>query len=640
MESLESDVVELIERNPDRRIRCSSVKAELKKIHEDESYRQKLKKLKLRKEVKRWKRVVWKEGEKRGPDFLKLACAMFVDDNDKLGRLSNLRTGPVAIKCTYREKSEGLSQISIATGEVIYVFDCVKLNASDVAERLKSLLNGKNTLIIFFAAAENAIALQKIGFPTLCECMDIQLAFESLHGKRNVDFSTALDFLNVKESLKFQSVPEDEGVTFVRLLLQVGIQLKESLEEKGRLRVVKIASAIRARNASNIPSGTLPFSFDKTNHRIISAELLQASQDNINEWNPIVPSVHDESSVLINMLPPEYKAALENLAPNQRMVDIVLDIGKHAYAWISYADREPEREFIGAEVDEETIASVVERVGVFGPDNRAGIKKQLHRISAVRNKAKEIIGLTLRVGRHVKENADMIHDLLFADQTKSILFLGKPGSGKTTIVREVARELAATRNVIIVDTSNEIAGDGDVPHDCVGLARRMMVVGGLEQQANTMIECVQNHTPHVMVIDEIGRPTEVEAARTCKERGVRLIASAHGDLRGLIKNPRLKGLIGGVNSVTLGDAAAREAQRRRNHDADGAAAVQKVVPERAGAPVFDIIVELDPSSLHEWRIVLDAGRAVDAVLRGDRYSAQVRVRNPTTGDMFTSDVYA
>lgn len=184
--------------------------------------------------------------------------------------------------------------------------------------------------------------------------------------------------------------------------------------------------------------------------------------------------------------------------------------------------------------------------------------------------------------------------------------------------------MAEKCNVCIVDTSNEIAGDGDIPHPCVGLARRMMVES-LDRQSTVMIECVQNHTPEVMVIDEIGRPEEVEAARTCKNRGVRLIASAHGDLRKLIENPKLCGLIGGVKSVTVGDKQAKV-------NANG----QKTKLERAEPPTFDIIVELKRGKHHEWRIVLDSGLTVDRVLRGEECYLQQRIRDPNSGAILLS----
>ena len=359
-------------------------------------------------------------------------------------------------------------------------------------------------------------------------------------------------------------------------------------------------------------------------YALASRELMHVFRpESMQAIEPLV--VSNEIDTLLSLLPADIASSLHG--HEEQLSDIQLDKGRRPVAWSA-----GRRVFLAAEqrlVSAVELEAIVSSLGGFGSDNRAGLEAQLHRISAIRNRADTITGLTMRVGRHVGGNATMIADILFRDDS-SILFLGEPGSGKTTIVREATRLLAEMRNVLIVDTSNEIAGDGDVPHPCVGLARRLQV-RNLADQCSVMIEGVQNHTPEVMVIDEIGRPEEVEAARTCKMRGVRMIASAHGDLRKLIKNKQLKGLVGGIESVTLGDEAAKvEAQR---HGAP-AGAMSKVKSQRAGQPIFDIIVELQRGALHEWGSVMNCADAVDRILDGDVYLVQRRTRDPDTGELF------
>ena len=200
---------------------------------------------------------------------------------------------------------------------------------------------------------------------------------------------------------------------------------------------------------------------------------------------------------------------------------------------------------------------------------------------------------------------------------------------RSTIVREAVRVLAEHYNVCVVDTSNEIGGDGAIPHPCIGLARRMMVPS-LEDQSKVMVECVQNHTPQIMCIDEIGRSKEVDAARTVKQRGVRIIASAHGNLRTLIKNKEIRGLIGGVETVTLGDVAAKDEARRRGYNGVN---VFKSKAQRMGEPTFDIIIEVSRGNFNEWRVVNNVAQAVDKILDGMEYSSQVRTRDPSKSSL-------
>jgi len=317
----------------------------------------------------------------------------------------------------------------------------------------------------------------------------------------------------------------------------------------------------------------------------------------------------DDLDALLAALPPEIVAAVHALPDAERLIEVVMDLGRVPEA--RYPDSEVA--LLDREVTEADIAYVVDHIGSFGDDNRAGIERTLHRISAIRNRAGKIVGLTCRVGRAVYGTIEIIKD--FIESGKSTLIMGRPGIGKTTMLREAARVLADDlgKRVVVVDTSNEIAGDGDIPHPAIGKARRMQVRTPALQH-EVMIEAVENHMPQVIVIDEIGTELEAVAARTIAERGVQLIGTAHGNnLDNLMLNPTLSDLIGGIQSVTLGD---EEARRRRT---------QKSVLERKAPPTFDVIVEIQDRD----RVMVhpEVADTIDALLRGDAVAPELRWRD-------------
>ncbi len=319
--------------------------------------------------------------------------------------------------------------------------------------------------------------------------------------------------------------------------------------------------------------------------------------------------ITDDLDALLDILPPHIRQPLRRQEDLSELIEVILDLGRPPEA------RFPSREVTldPKEIDEADLDYVVSRIGSFGDDNRAGIPRTLHRISAIRNRKGRIVGLTCRVGRAVFGTIKMIEDLI--ESGKSVMLLGRPGVGKTTMLREVARVLADDfdKRVIIVDTSNEIAGDGDIPHPAIGHARRMQVATPTLQHA-VMIEAVENHMPEVIIIDEMGTELEALAARTIAERGVQLVGTAHGNtLENLMMNPTLADLVGGIQSVTLSD---EEARRR---------GTQKSILERQSPPTFDIVVEIqerDRVAIHP-----DVAEAVDSILRGQPIDTEVRWLN-------------
>jgi stage III sporulation protein SpoIIIAA len=575
---------------------------------------------------------------------------ILVDSRDKfqkMGQLDLFQNGttskdiPTATKIVAVD-CEGipgnLFLVQIATTDVTHVLDCVKLGVKTVCDFLYPMLQD-GTIVKYFHDLHNDVAaFSRIGgIHSFSGTFDTQLACEFKTGNYHMGFYEMLELFGqpthpTKHSMKWSI---ERGSIFgrrplapeilayaadnVKLLVVAHESIHKSLG-KETWRSIQMASDARA-NAACKGGKDRQICFDAAQGcAIASFELLHAVRPK-DVLVAIPLEVSNDTSTVISMLPNDLQRELDG--NTQNLFEIVLDKGRQPYAWVR-----GERQFLGGDnriVESSEIEAIVEQLGGFGTDNRAGLERQLHRISAIRNRESDIIGLTMRIGRHVSGNANIISDLLLGYPTSSILFLGEPGSGKTTVVREVTRLLAERCNVCIVDTSNEIAGDGDISHPCVGLARRMMVPS-LDRQGAVMVECVQNHTPEVMVIDEIGRSTEVEAARTCKTRGVRLVASCHGDLRKLIKNPKLRGLIGGIENVTLGDEQAKKEAEKHN----STGGISKLKAQRAGPPTFEILVELQRHDHNVWRIVLDSADAVDRIFDGQQYLVQRRTRDPLT----------
>jgi stage III sporulation protein SpoIIIAA len=320
----------------------------------------------------------------------------------------------------------------------------------------------------------------------------------------------------------------------------------------------------------------------------------------------LLHEMDEELAALLDKLPPHIRQSLVKQVDINSLLEVVIDLGRPSEA------RFPDREVVLTiqEASQEDINYVTSRISNFGDDNRAGIARTLHRISAIRNRGGQIVGLTCRVGRAVFGTVKIIEDLIHSG--RSVLLLGKPGIGKTTMLREAARVISVDvkKRVVIVDTSNEIAGDGDIPHPAIGHARRMQVRTP-NQQHDVMIEAVENHMPEVIIIDEIGTELEAMAARTIAERGVQLIGTAHGStLENLMINPTLSDLIGGIQAVTLGDD---EAKRR---------GTQKTILERKSPPTFEVVVEIQDR--YKVAVHTDVAEAVDSSLRGQPSTTEVR----------------
>lgn len=436
----------------------------------------------------------------------------------------------VALHCEHHENQ--VLHLIISVNSKCYIIDCIAIDPTVVQNVLSDMLTNENLVKYVFDFYSSVKHFYDQGAVSYIRPMnDLQLAMELLTNKINCTFMQLLShfpshhrfsrlppMLLAKRPLCSEAI--DNASTWTSCMDHYIESPRVSSLSKETVEILHRATDIRSKQRSH------QCSFDLSNsYKVGSRELLIACGANFFAPEPI--EVHTEWDEIFDTLPEAISAKIQDIGTDG-IAEVVLDLGEKPYCWKS-----SKRVFLDDTIVEKVhIDGIVTKLGTFGTDNRAGLEGQLHRISCMRNRSDDIYGLTVRVGRYVKGNADVILDLLLStdEQEKSILFLGEPGCGKTTIVREVTRILAGNENVCVVDSSNEIAGDGNIRHHCIGHARRMMV-NTLNDQANVMIQCVQNHTPTVMVIDEIGRPMEVEAARTCKQRGVRMVASAHGSLR-------------------------------------------------------------------------------------------------------------
>jgi len=515
--------------------------------------------------------------------------------------------------------------IQVATNRWVYVFDCVKLRGSWVCSALAPMFAKENIQKLihdsyYFLKALSTTA----GLPKILGAIDTQLAMELVTGEVHMSCNNLLLQLGIPTSDESSNNPAGPSVFHRRplssrvimlaakkasRLLPVYESLESVLDEDG-LAIIKDATLERFKRTGG-REGFHWICFDVANgFSIASPELMALTRPHdMLKGSPL--KISSDINDLLDLLPETIAEELSNRTQN--LSDVVFDLGRAPQAWIA-----GKRVFLHQrikEVQKEHILAIAKQVGCFGSSNRAVINRQLHRVSGMRNLSGDIIGVTMRVGRYVIGNANMVSDILCGG-TRNVLLLGERGTGKTTILRDVCRLLAGVGNVCVVDTRNEIAGDGDIPHSCIGGARRIMVPS-LSRQSALMLECVKNHTPSVIVIDEIGRPSEVEGTRAVKHRGVRMVAGAYGTLRTLIENRELRDLVGGVETVIVGD---------------------KESLQRVSEPIFDVIIELTPGEYHEWRVVLDATSAVDAILRGERYSAEIRSRNPLTGQLWVAKV--
>ncbi|CAB9506700.1 AAA [Seminavis robusta] len=535
--------------------------------------------------------------------------------------------GVVTVSC--EGAPDDLHVIQIGTESITYIFDCVKLGTKAVCAVLSNLFKSDRVIKAFHDVHHTAVALAKIGgiAEPLKNLLDTQIAMEALTGVSTMSFNRMLRQLGIaahpitkalsRRKDKFCNRPISKellsyAADHVDLLLVSASTLIETLRDSPSTEKQELWSSIQSASEMRAvmaveKDGRRSICFDVANqHNLSSLELLLIQRPtDMYECLPL--SYSNDAAGLLSLLPGELVENVSAIEFHEHVSSIMLDQGRPAMAWFDDHQRVNlgQKDRLVTASDIETVANSVD--GFKQDGDLAGLNGQLHCISAVRNPKQELIGLTMRVGRHVTGVAAMISDLLFADPSKSILFIGEAGSGKTTALRDVARLLSERTSVSIVDTTCEIGGYSDSPHPSIGMARRFMV-DKREDQARWMNQCFRNQRPRVLVVDELESLSDVNAAIHCQRRGARLIAATMGTLHDVMEDYNLSVLIGGIKET-------RESK------------------QRATQPVFDAIVELRRGALNEWRVIPNTLEAVDSILEHKSYMSQLRIRDPEKGSM-------
>lgn len=579
-------------------------------------------------------------------------CFVVVKPNEVQSALERL-SGPslLAVKCegvNFNGVRE-LTLLELASGEHVFLFDFLAMDDHDLTyaiSKLRPLLEDQAICKIFHDCRHDSAALWRQYKIKLASVFDTQATYASIksHQKKNIpnllpalqellqiyhckDWFPGFDRVRqmmVNNPMIWRSRPlTEELVIYATKAVLCLFTVRQALLEDLRKLVLKACINEGDRYASLFLSMTgetkmvdRAMAFNSKNELVEEVEIPNYERGAIVR-TPLV--IEEDLWSLIRLLPDSF-AAHPMFCDSEvcsQLREISLDIGRDPIARFHSG----KKLIMYEKVTREDIDSSVCKLGNFGTDKRAGVEGTLHRISAICNRSDEVIGLTFRFGRAVRGCADIIRDVVQCHTGGGILLLGYPGTGKTTIIRDIARVLSEEKNVVIIDTSNEIGGDGSIPHPAIGLARRMQVKK-VDEQQERMIECVQNHTPDVIIIDEIGRAKEAHAARTIAQRGVRLVASAHGSFAELIHNPVLSELVGGVNIVTVGDRAAERLY-------DGS----KNVQQRTQGSIFETVIELGKGNMHSWSIFRDVDKVVDKVLQGLPFRVEVRSVDPVSGQL-------